>query len=141
MIDEKESITATILRADPGWLVGFFIESGEWEGKRVEACLFYEPIIAWEIRREVGRLAPRPGRRSETFVNHEVIPITLNGNLDSQANEWVIKRPDGIFEDVGNCTWETEEDALKGIQAQRERFKALRAKWLAKEEAKKAAVS
>jgi hypothetical protein len=95
---ETETKTSTIIPAGPGWYVAALIEG---ESCEYESQLSLNPIIAWEIQRTEGPYHPSVGRpRSERCIDHHVLPLTTNGNMEHIGNLWAIKRPDGKFETV-----------------------------------------
>jgi hypothetical protein len=110
--ENKESRLVTIIAAEPGWFVAVFIEAVETSA----ACFVYDPIIAWEIRRERGRYHHSTGFPG-TFVHCDVYPITVAERVDTGADGQpkLIKRPDGRYEAVGDCVFESEQDAIKEL--------------------------
>jgi hypothetical protein len=110
--ESRASQLVTIIPAEPGWFVAVFIEAGETS----EACFVYDPIIAWEIRRARAHYHPIANQKS-TFVHCDVYPITVGERVDTMdgGQPKLIKRPDGCYEDVGNCTFGSEQDAIKEL--------------------------
>jgi hypothetical protein len=70
----------TILAALPGWSVAVYIEGGKDGDKTYEDYLSPRPIIAWDIERE------------KSPIRHNVIPITVDGNMENCANPWRSRR-------------------------------------------------
>ena len=95
-----------IVPATPGWFVAMYVEGG----KDYEEYLRLEPIIAWEIQRQEKAVSdPRMGRPGDYFLYHEVMPLTIDGNMNYWGNPWAIKRPDGSYYTAdGNFTIEAE---------------------------------
>lgn len=117
----KDKIVA-IVQAQPGWFVARFIPGGECEGIICPDYLALEPIIAWDIERKIESYDPAAKRLpGDTFRAVDVYPITLEGDPDLTSNLWVIKQPDGTFEDPGAHSWgkEQEEDVIAAL---RERY-------------------
>lgn len=127
--DRQVSQLVTIIPAEPGWFVASFIQASESKteaGKTYAAGFVDDAIIAWEIRRERMRYHPshRPG---ETFVACEVYALTVDGRVDladweDSGQPKLLKRPDGCYEAVGNCVFETWQEAaqhLAGVLAER----------------------
>jgi hypothetical protein len=87
-----------IMPAMPGWFVAVYVEGG----KDYDEYLRLEPIIAWEIQ----RIVPESG---DYCLHHEVMPLTIDGNMNYWGNPWAIKRPDGSYYTAdGNFTIEAE---------------------------------
>ena len=105
----KKSNMVCIVPAHPGWFVGLFVDR---HGEH-EAGFVYDPIIAWEVKRERS-FYHRISGRSGTFVHCIVMPITCEGLIDddTQGGNWVIKRPDGTLDSPGDRTFETEAQAI-----------------------------
>jgi hypothetical protein len=86
--DSQTSIT--IVTATSGWQLAVFIEAGE----EHDACFIYEPIVAWEIRRQENNMSrPLCDRR----VTREAFPIAVNYDAEACSNEWAIRYPDGRY--------------------------------------------
>jgi hypothetical protein len=114
-----ETHTLTITPAPPGWYVALFVAGGEHNGETWEDYLALDPIIAWEIDRVDGPFPEYAKRPGERWVNHEVQPITTNGNMGHQGNPWAIKRPDGKYEIPHDTTFESEADTISYLKQQR----------------------
>jgi hypothetical protein len=99
-----------IVPAEPGWAVVRFIE-----GADDSRCLWYYPIIAWDIER--GDHCLRGG--GEKFVSHTVLPLTVDGgNIDNYGSLQAFKRPDGTFETFEGGCCKTEADLIESFKEQ-----------------------
>jgi hypothetical protein len=108
--DNDEKTTSTIIKADPGWFVALLVEAGRgfWEFE-------YFPILAWDIERTEHLRSD-----GELSVGHHTMPLILSeGNLESVANAWCIKRPDGMFEKVSGVVFATEAEAIEKLEQHR----------------------
>jgi hypothetical protein len=97
-----------IVPATPGWFVAIYVSGG----KDYEEYLMLEPIIAWEIEREVGPYQPSMGRPGEQWLSRNVMPITVERNLERQGNPWAIKRPDGTYTIPGDADFKDDADLI-----------------------------
>jgi hypothetical protein len=107
--ENKKSNLVCIVPALPGWFVGLFVDRRGEDGEG----FVYDPIIAWELKRERSFYHQLSGR-SGTFVHCTVTPITCEGCIedDTQDGNWAIKRPDGSFDIPGDRAFETEAQAI-----------------------------
>src|SRR5215813_7853894 len=105
--------TITIIPAQAGWFLFRLYGDGSFD---------YDPIIAWEVessawdnRRQTSAPLNSP-RSNDMVINHVFKPLTIM-DIDTP---WVIKRPDGIFEEY--CDREQFADeaaAMEFLKAER----------------------
>jgi hypothetical protein len=91
-----------IVPAEPGWFVVRFIGD---DASRTDdpRCLWYYPIVAWDIE------------RSEHF--HTVLPVTADGErVDNWGIRAAFKRPDGTFESFEGGRYKTEADLIESFK-------------------------
>jgi hypothetical protein len=124
-MNDKDEITArAIIPAQPGWSVVHYIEPGC--GATPDAYeLRFEPIIAWDITRYEGE------KRGETWMFHDVAPLTAYGGGVEDKNFTAIKRPDGTFDMSWHRSFDTEakliEELRESRRFERDRVAAARA--------------
>jgi hypothetical protein len=103
LIDE-ETRTQTIIPASPGWYLALLV-GGEFD---------HISIIAWEVARGEGPYRSYANRHpSETWVSHDVTPLTLYHN--GLTNLFAVKRPDGKYEGAEGQVWDDEASALADL--------------------------
>jgi hypothetical protein len=111
----KRSIT--IIKADPGYsIVRPYddVVGGPWIG------VYYEPVVAWEIRQEEVYEPPYEEGDYPDHVSTDVIAIGARGGrsdggclLRSLVGPIAIKWPDGTYDEPEEDTHENEADLLK----------------------------
>jgi hypothetical protein len=103
---ENVEITRTVIPALPQWYVAVYFAESHSFG--------LDPIVAWEIERERRPYHHSVGRPGECWINHQAMPITLDGSWnEGRWNIWAVKTPDGKFDFVGDRTFEREAEALE----------------------------
>lgn len=113
----EKIITHSILLAQPGWYVAHYLATVDGEADEI----YLEPIIAFEIRRTEGPYHPSVKRPpADTLIHHDVVPITLDGNLETTTEEWAVKSPDGKYTFPCDATCDDEAAALNHFRRRRE---------------------
>ena len=111
-MQDKIITTLTTIPAMPGWYVAYVVEG---KADKCERHFALDPIIAWEIEREELIDPQVKYELGETRVRHSVGPLTRYGSPNYFRNSFMIKTPDGRFEDPGDVTYSTEAEALAAI--------------------------
>jgi hypothetical protein len=109
----ERHVTRTTVPAQPGWFVAILLDDEDHP-----PAFAYDPIVAWEIERIEQDYHPSARRAGERSVHHHVIPLTVDGNMETHANKWAIKRPDGMFEFLHETTCDSEAHALEYCASQ-----------------------
>jgi hypothetical protein len=114
------SRTITVVPAQPGWFLATYVEGGcdKTSGEMYDDGIVYDDIIAWEIVRDERQ---HPQAYGETYVVHDIMPLTVNGPADADSNDWAIKRPNGSFDFVAD---RIVEDAAAALEVFRKRAAA-----------------
>jgi hypothetical protein len=95
--------TRTIISAQPGWFIAMYV------GQHSDR-LVLDPIIAWEITHFERHIEGHGNH-----VDRRVMRLTTSGG-DYDYGQYVIKRPDGLFEDDDDCLYRNETDALAALR-------------------------
>jgi hypothetical protein len=93
-----------LIKADPGWFVAIWIEAGKdaETGESWDDYLSERPIIAWAITWTDESYHPSVQRPSwDRCIQHDVEPVTVNGNISGTGNRWCIEQPDGQY--IAQC--------------------------------------
>ena len=107
--------TITIIPAQAGWFVFRLYGDGSFG---------YDPIVAWEVessawdnRRQTSTPLDSPSK--DKVISHVFAPLTIMGQINYDT-PWVIKRPDGIFEEpVDREQFADETAAMEFLKAER----------------------
>jgi hypothetical protein len=113
----------TFVSAQPDWflvvVIGGDIDPRDAARDLTEDDLIYEPIIAWQLERMEGDYDPSL-KRDDKWSMVQAWPITVNG-MAEENEDWIIKRPDGEFELLNDCTCRTLESLLEEWNERRAR--------------------
>jgi hypothetical protein len=112
------TITHTVIAANPGWSLAIFIKGGkDRNGEQYEAGFAHEDIIAWDVEIRSGPYhRARPG--DEMCVSRYATPITAEStDTEHLGNRWALRSPAGVYFIPGDRVLGTEAEAVAELLA------------------------
>ena len=98
---DMETVDCTIIKADPGWYIVYYLEDEQ---------LHPTPIIAWAVK-NIRLSTNVPGKDPKYFYDPQ--PLTPEGEPDlGYTAPWCIKTPDNHFIFLQDTILYREKDAI-----------------------------